>query len=49
MNGEEQYVTRIIERMIEKQIGKPVRYDPATGEFVVVSDSDLQLTEEAKQ
>jgi hypothetical protein len=49
MNGEEQDMTRIIERMIERQIGKPVRYDPATGEFVVSSDSDLQLTEEPKQ
>ncbi len=30
----------ILERLVQKETGLPVKYDPATGEFVVVSCQD---------
>ncbi len=45
---DQQDMTHAMERMIEKQIGKPVRYDPTTGEFVVINNDDPQQIEEAK-
>jgi len=49
MNNKQDAMTRIIEQAIERQIGQPVRYDSATGEFVVVGDDDQRQTEERKE
>lgn len=35
-----QNLTHIIEQMIERLIGKPVKYDPTTGEFLVIGDDE---------